>query len=411
MNDMNKQIEIQLSQQIAQVGRQPILDRRLNLYGYELLYRSSIDDLASIGGSTATARTILDSFLEFGLQRLAGPHRVFINMTQCFFSEMQPLPIDRDRLVIEVLEEIELTQEVIAGVRKLHQAGYTIALDDYRFESRWEPLLPYCTIVKVDILDLEIESYLEQIEYLKSLGLILLAEKVETAAEYELTMRLGFDLFQGYFFSKPQTITTRRSQRNKNLLLKMIARINDPHTNIGEIAALVELDPNISVKILRFINSASNGLPRIVSSMREAVVYIGINRLRAWATLFVMANFDLTTPELITTSLLRAELCRSLAEEFAIGHPESGYTVGLLSTLDAILNQPMQELLVDLPLPQTMIEALSSHSGPYGSSLQCAIDLENYEWLTGISSKLPVERLTSIYVHALERVEQIRYSL
>ena len=411
MSEEKQRPELKLPSEIVQVGRQPILDRRLKIYGYELLYRSSAGGPATVDGDTATARTVLNSFLDFGLQRLVGPHRVFINMTRCFFTGMQPLPVDKERLVIEVLEDIELTPEVVAGVRKLHQEGFAIALDDYRFESRWDPLLPCCSIVKVEALELDLEAYREQIDRLKSLGLTLLAEKVETREKFELAKQLGFDLFQGYFFAKPQTITTPRSKSNKNLLVRMIAKINDPQADMEEIASLVELDPNLSFKILRFINSAAISLPRKVNSIREAVVYVGINRMRAWSTLFLMAGLDLASPELITTSLVRAELCKSLAEEFASGQPDSGYTIGLLSTLDAMLSQPMPELLKELPLPQHMIEALDSHTGPYGNGLQCAIDLERCQWMTEATQRLPVERLNTMYVHALERVETIRCEL
>ncbi|MEL0587677.1 MAG: HDOD domain-containing protein [Candidatus Thiodiazotropha sp. (ex. Lucinoma kazani)] len=412
MNDQNVHTEPMLPPRIVQVGRQPILDRHLHIYGYELLYRSDDTDTeAGFDGDLATARTVLNSFLEFGLQRLVGPHRIFFNLTRIFFTDLQPLPIEKNRVVFEVLEDIELTPEVVDGVKKLHNDGYVIALDDYRFEPRWDPLLPYCSIIKVDILELDLDAYKDQISRLKAQGLILLAEKVETREQYTHSKRLGFDLFQGYFFAKPQTLTTTHLQSNKKLLLKMISRINDPNVDVDEIASLVELDPAISVKILRFINSAAISLPRKVTSIHEAVVYVGIRRLRAWSTLFVMASMDYSSPELITTSLVRAELCKSLTEVLSIGQPDSGYTVGLLSTLDAMVSQPMDELLNDLPLPEQLNDALKTHSGPYGTGLQCAIDLEHCQWLTKATQTVPVEQLNSMYVDALVRVEKLRSEL
>jgi EAL and modified HD-GYP domain-containing signal transduction protein len=399
---------LDLPSEIVQVGRQPILDRALKLYGYELLYRSVSDHLLPADGDKATARTVLDSFLEFGLERLVGTHRVFINMTERFFVDTPELLIDKNRLVIEVLENFTLTQKVIEGVRYWHNNGFTIALDDYRFESRWEPLLPHCNIVKVDILDLELEDYLNEIAYLKSLGLTLLAEKVETQTDFKKVKHLGFDLFQGYFFAKPQTVSTTRSLSNKNLILRMIAKINDPNASLEEIAKLVELDSNMSFKILRVLNSAALGIPRQVASIHQAVVYLGIDQLRAWSTLVLMAGMDLETTELMTSSLVRAELCKALSKELTIGHPESSYTIGLLSTLDAMLNQPMHVLLKDLPLPQPMIDALLLHTGPYGHELQCAIDLEHCQWMTEATQVLPVERLNSLYVQALEHAETLR---
>jgi EAL and modified HD-GYP domain-containing signal transduction protein len=396
---------------ISRVGRQPILNRQHKIYGYELLCRDEEAFTESgFNGDVATARTVLDSFLEFGLNRLVGPHKVFLNMTRTFFADLQPLPIDKDRFILEVLEDIELTEDVLNGVRALHANGYTIALDDYKFESRWAPLLPHCKIIKVDVLnlDLDLDAYHQQITELKSMGLTLLAEKVETLEDFKCAKRLGFDLFQGFFFAKPQIVTTSRVSSNKNIVLQMIAKINDQNADIDEIASLVELDPNLSLKVLRFVNSAAISLPRKVSSIRQAVIFVGIQRLRAWATLFVMAGMDLFSPELITTSLVRAELCKSYISELDAGDPESAYTVGLLSTLDAMLSRPMQEIVSELPLPSQMINALGEHTGPYADSLLCAIDLEQCQWVTEATQSMPVERLNNIYVQALERVETIR---
>jgi EAL and modified HD-GYP domain-containing signal transduction protein len=411
MKEINNTSAFELPTGISRIGRQPILDRQHNIYGYELLYRSEEAFTESgFNGDLATARTMLDSFLEFGLNRLVGPHRVFINMTRTFFAVIQPLPIDKSRFVLEVLEDIELTDDVVNGVSTLHADGYTIALDDYKFESRWAPLLPHCTIVKVDVLnlDLDLDLYQQQITELKLRGLTLLAEKVETHEAFEHAQRLGFELFQGYFFAKPQVVTTSRVSSNKNIVLELIAKINDQKADIDEIAALVELDANLSLKVLRFVNSASLSLPKKVTSIRQAVIYVGLQKLRAWTTLFVMAGMDLFSPELITTCLVRAELCKSYISELEAGDPESAYTVGLLSTLDAMLSRPMQEVVRELPLPAQMIEALKEHTGPYANSLQCAIDLEKCQWMTEATQSMPVERLNNLYVQALERVEMIR---
>ncbi|MES9993919.1 MAG: HDOD domain-containing protein [Candidatus Thiodiazotropha sp.] len=409
MSEDSSRSQPQLPSGISRVGRQPILDQELRIHGYELLYRSDEAFTESgFDGDLATARTLLDGFLEFGLQRLAGPHRVFINMTRTFLADLHPLPIDKRRLVLEVLENIELTEEVVDGVRKLHADGYTLALDDYRFEARWDPLLPHCSIIKVDLLNLDLDAYQQQVAELKARGLTLLAEKVETREEFEHAKALGFDLFQGFFFAKPQIVTTERLKGNRNILLQMIAKINDPDADVDEIASLVELDSTLSLKVLRFINSAAISLPRKVTSIRQAVVFVGIERLRAWSTLFVMAGMDLYSPELLTTSLVRAELCKSYYNEMLSGDAESAYTVGLLSTLDAMLSQPMDVLLKELPLPQQMIEALKEHRGPYAESLQCAIDLERCQWQTELSQELPSERLNDLYLQALERVELIR---
>ncbi len=398
--------------EIIQVGRQPIVDRKQLTYGYELLYRhQDSEPLEGFNGDFATARTVLNTFIEFGIQRLVGPHRAFVNLTKSFFSDMQPLPLDAKRLVLEVVESIELVPEVVNGIKLLHEDGYVVALDNYKFEPRWDPLLPYSSIIKVDTSALDIETFSKKINSLKGLGLLLLAEKVETQEDFTKAFQLGFDLFQGYFFAKPQILSTRRLQSNQKLLLKMLARINDPACQIEELASLVVQDPKLSFKVLRFINSAAIGLPVKVNSIQQAVVYIGLVRLRTWASLFVMADMNQKSPEIITTGLVRAELCQSLSKELAAGEPESNYMIGLFSILDALLDQPMAELVKDMPLSTDMVEALTRHTGIYSSGLNCAIALEHGEWQEPVIQSMPLFKLKSMYIEAIIKAAEIQTEL
>jgi EAL and modified HD-GYP domain-containing signal transduction protein len=398
--------------EIVQVGRQPIVDRNLLTYGYELLYRNeSFGPQDGFDGDYASARTILNTFIEFGMQRLVGPHKAFINLTKSFFTDDHLLPLDKKRIVLEVLENIELKPEVVSGIKLLHEDGYMVALDDYKFESRWDPLLPYCSIIKVDISGLDLELFSQKIHSLKALGLILLAEKVETHEGFIQALQLGFDLFQGYFFAKPQLLSTRKLKSNQALLLKMLSRISDPDCQIDELSSLVVQDPKLSFKVLRFINSAALGLPVKVNSIQQAVVYIGLVRLRAWASLFVMADMNQKSPEIITLGLVRAELCQSLSKELAAGEPESNYMVGLLSILDALLDQPMIELVMDMPLNADMVEALTKHTGIYSLGLNCAIAIEHGQWQESVTQLLPLSRLQSIYIDAIIKASEIQEEL
>jgi EAL and modified HD-GYP domain-containing signal transduction protein len=398
--------------EIVQVARQPILSRDNTVYGYELLYRH--EDLGPgplVEGNLATARTVLNSFLEFGMKRLVGDHRIFINLTTTFFTDIQPLPLDKKRLVLEVLEDVEPTPHVIRGMHELHANGYDLALDDYDFSPRWDPVLPFCAMVKIDVLATDLAASAAKIAGLKQRGLTLLAEKVENHQQHRWAVDLGFDLFQGYFFAKPQLLSTKRLQSNKILLMKLLARINDPSCEINELADLVSQDPKLSFKILRFINSAAIGLHRQINSIKEAVIFIGLNRLRIWATLFVMAGMHIMTREIITTGLVRAQLCHALTAELQSGEPDSGYSIGLLSILDAILNQPMQELVKDLPFPAEMTDALAYRSGPYGAHLNLALALEQGHAPDAVGSTLPVSRVNSLYLEAMMKTEVIRQQL
>jgi EAL and modified HD-GYP domain-containing signal transduction protein len=243
------------------------------------------------------------------------------------------------------------------------------------------------------------------------LGLLLLAEKVETQEDFMQALQLGFDLFQGYFFASPQILSTRKLKSNQKLLLKMLARISDPACQIEELSSLVIQDPKLSFKVLRFINSAAIGIPTKVNSIQQAVVYIGLARLRAWASLFVMADMNQKSPEIITLGLVRAELCQSLSKELSAGEPESNYMIGLFSILDALLDQPMVELVMDMPLTNDMVEALTKHTGIYSLGLNCAIALEHNQWQESVLQSLPLFRLKSMYIEAIIRAAEIQTEL
>jgi len=388
----------------VQVGRQAILDRNLNTQGYELLYREAGRGPGQdFDGDLATSRTLLNTFLEIGLERIAGPHKIFVNLTKTFFIELPPIPFSKDRVVLEVLEDIPVDPPLIEAVRSLSEAGYQVALDDYRFEPRWDPLLPFVSIIKVDITGLDLEAQADHLQALKEQGLTLLAEKVETQAEFELTSRLGFDLFQGYFFAKPKLVSGRRLQQNQAVILQLLAKLNDPDCTIDTLERLIAQDPSLSFKALKYINSAGLGLPRQMVSIRQAVIYIGMARIRAWVTLVVMARQTDKSVEVISTGMVRAYLCESLSRTLDTGSPESAYTVGLLSVLDALLDMPIAELVAQLPLPDDVAQALTHQAGPYGDQIKCAMALENGNWYDPACELLPVGEMNALFVDALEQ--------
>jgi EAL and modified HD-GYP domain-containing signal transduction protein len=408
MLDESPKTELEYPTEIVQVGRQPILDRNQRTYGYELLYRyKNTGPEEGASGNLITARTLLYTFLEFGAKHLVGPHKAFVNFTRALFTDSQPLPLDKSRFVLEVLEDIKIDDELVNGVRNMHQKGYIIALDDYRFEPHWDPLLPYCSIIKVDILGLDLESFADNIAGLKKKGLLLLAEKVETHAEFEKAFGLGFDLFQGYFFAKPQVLSTQMLQTDQNLLVKMISRINDPAVDLDELARLISLDPKLSFKALRFINSAFFGFTRKVNSIQQAVLYIGLRRLRAWASLVIMSSMPVKSAEIIKTGLIRAELCYSISKELAVGEPESAYAVGLLSILEALMSQPIDQLVKDMPIRAEMAEALVEHTGPYSIGLNCIQALEQGHPLGPFTELVALDKLTALYIQAITSAEDI----
>lgn len=357
--------------EIVRVRRQAIVDRDLKVFGYELLYRDSAQHNASFAGNGdfATCTTLINSFLEIGLHRLVGSNLAFVNFTRTFFVELPPLPFDQDQIVIELLEDISVDEQLIAAVKNLAELGYSIAVDGYEFESKWDPLLPYVDYIKVEVNERTMLNMAERVRGLKQHNVKILAEKVETQAQFRELRDMGFDLFQGYFLARPDILEAERRGENQALLMQLLAQLNNPQAEIPKVIRIVSQDPALSVKILRIVNSAALGLSNQIESIGQAVMLLGISKVRAWTTLFMLAQNRKAPPELMNIGLLRARICEQLSMREKGLVPDTAYPVGLLSILDAMMSIPMQKLMAELPPPDDIRSAISDQAGPYGRLL------------------------------------------
>ncbi|ANB02593.1 EAL and HDOD domain-containing protein [Ectothiorhodospira sp. BSL-9] len=360
-----------------QVGRQAIFDRDLNVFAYELLYRDAQGDCRITDVDHASSMTLLNAFMEMGLDRLAGPHKAFINLTRHFFVDMPPVPFDRERVVLEILEDVEVDDALLAGVANMREQGFELALDDYAFQPPLKPLLSEVNYIKVEINPDTLPLLPRALPGLRAGGARLLAEKVETREQFEQLKEMGFDYFQGYFFARPVMIQSRRVEENASMVIRLIARLNDPNVPMDEVVSLVSRDPALSYKVLRYVNSSAVGLRTRVHSIHHAVVLMGLQRIRAWATLFVMSGLESRPSEIINLGLLRANLCEHLCRLIGRGTPETAYTVGLLSILDAMIGLSFELFMDELPLADEIKQAITKHEGLYGHLLKDAVALEN----------------------------------
>ncbi len=385
-----------------QIGRQAILDRELNVFAYELLYRDADGRCNISDGDHATSVTLLNAFMEIGLERITGPHKAFINLTRRFFVDLPPIPFPANRVVLEVLEDVAVDDALIAGVSKMSADGFELAMDDYAFQREFDDILPLVNYIKVEISDGIIPELKRRLPELRATGAKLLAEKVETAEQFEQLKAMGFDYFQGYFFARPDLVKSDRLKENAAMVIQLLARLNDPSVPMDEVVRLVSQDPALSYKVLRFINSAAVGLRAKVDSIQRAVVLMGLQRIRAWATLFALAGLDNKPMEILNIGLLRANLCENLAKLCSIGEPDAAYTVGLLSVVDAMLGQPMDELMAELPLPAETKDAITLHDGPHGKLLRLAIQMERNEWAGEQCSDVPLADLMEAYAESTD---------
>lgn len=384
------------------IARQPIFDRSLRLYAYELLFRGSQGsyDAGSFDDNAATAQ-VLTAGSEMGLGKLVGNHLAFINMPDRFILEPDLLPLPPTQLVLEILETVDVNSATLTGMRSLREQGFTLALDDFIYEQKYDAALALVDLVKLDIQLIEPSHWAGEINRLKQRGLKVLAEKVETEAEFERLSALGCDFFQGYFFARPNVVPGKRLSPNKLSLLSLLAEINDPATEPEHLAELVSRDLTLSMRALNYVNSVANGLHRRIDSVRDAVIFLGRNTIRNWVTLYLMFSVDGKPDELVTMALIRARFCERLAEES--GHSDTGafFTLGLLSVLDALMDERMERVLEHMAVSEDMRAALLHRTGAGGHALSAALAIERGDESGAQFENLPGPHIAALYIEAM----------
>ncbi len=386
------------------LGRQPILDRNRQLYGYELLYRSGRTGQANVvEEDQATASVALDALTEIGLDQVIGDHLGFLNMSRQFFVSELYLSLPPDRVVLEVLENIQPDEQVLAAIEEAARRGYTIALDDFVYEEKLQPFVDLAHVIKVDIQEIGLQRTKTDLERLRRPGLKFLAEKVETYDEFDYCRNAGYDYFQGHFFCHPELMSQRRSPTDTANLVRLLGQVIDPTSDFHDIEKVVEQNVAMSYRMLRYVNSAQFALVEPLTSIRQALVTLGLERIRNCAILMLMADAANKPHELTVTALVRARTCQRLAERFAGGPGrEEFFTVGLLSVLDALMDHPMEELLGELPLADHVREALIKREGPLGQALLTAICCEEGNWEGLQEFPFPAHHVRESYLDALQ---------
>ncbi len=370
------------------VARQPILDAELRVVGYELLFRAPGARTAEVvDAEHATSSVIVDSFMEIGIDELVGEHLAYLNVSRDFLMSVRPLPLPPGRVVIELLENQAIDDDLLAVLRELVADGFTLALDDFRYTPECEPLLELARIVKLDVLALEEEELLEEVAQLRRRRprLSLLAEKVELRADFERCRILGFDAFQGYFFARP-SLTHGRGVPTQCLgALGAVSSLNAIE-DFDSLEQIITRDVGLSLRLLRYANSAFVFLPRRVGSVREALIMLGARQVRRWATVVVLAGTSDAPHELLVTGLVRARMLQMLSGSRDDQVTDRYFTVGLFSVVDALVDAPMTDVLATLPFSEDIVGALEERTGPPGELLEAVLAYErgDFDAVSGI---------------------------
>lgn len=352
------------------LGRQPILDRRRRTYGYELLYRDG--DRAGAffeDPDDATRQVVERALLSWGMANIVGTRHGFINAAAGFLQSGMYSLLARDQVVIELLEDIVYDIPTLEAVRGAKLAGYRMALDDVvAANGEHSEVFELADIIKVDLPGVEgdLETLVRDLRQ-RAPHAVLLAEKVEERADFDRCLALGFDLFQGYFFAKPEVLSRTSAPSRSLAALSLIGEIQDPEISLSRLSTVVQSDPTLAFRLLTLVNSSALGLTTRVRSIDHAIVLLGTDRVRHLAVLLAMSNTDAADLELMVLSATRARMAGTLASD--PGLADGAVTVGLLSAIDVIFDAPMEELLGRLSLVDDVRDALLLGSGPLGDIL------------------------------------------
>lgn len=388
--------------QSAQVGRQAIFDRQMEIFGYELLYRDGTANSANfMDGDEATAKVMVNTFLELGIDQIAGNAQAFLNLTANFFLSRHYEVLPSKNVFLEVLETIDPTPSVLEALIQARNNGYHIALDDFVLRESHRVLMDHADLVKVDVLALTREELKDQVAMFREYPVQLLAEKVEDREMYDQCLALGFDYFQGYFFCKPQVLEGVSLSGNRMAVVLLLAKLQDPLIELHELNDLVKNDVALSVKLLRYVNSASVGLSRSVDSISQAIGLVGTERMRQWASLLVMAQTGDKPSELMRVALIRAHMCESLCPLYE-APPGQGFTVGLFSVLDAYFDCEMKQLVAGLPLASEILDALLKREGVFGAILEAVLAYEQGDWDHQALKSIEADTVNSAYWESIE---------
>jgi EAL and modified HD-GYP domain-containing signal transduction protein len=367
------------------IGRQPILDRNGQLFAYELLFRSgSKQNSAEVQDNlAATANVINHAFAELGVAQALGPYKGFINCdASLLLSDILEI-LPTDKIVLEVLETVDVTPEIVDRCKELKARGFTIALDDFvKYEEKFHPILDLVEIVKVDLLPLtsdELELTTRTLKRWKSL--MLLAEKVDSREQADFCMELGYGLFQGYYFAKPVIIAGRKLGHSQLSLVRLLGMmLEDAET--PELEGVFKHEPGLTMNLMRLTNSVATGVPTKVTSLRHAIAVLGRRQLQRWLQLLLYTNpqsgGNVASP-LMQLAASRGRLMELLAGKLHPGKREledHAFMTGILSLMPTLMSAPLEDILKGISLSTAVSEALLQGSGELGLLLKLAQALE-----------------------------------
>ena len=366
------------------VARQPVFTADKEIFAYELLFRLGFENVfPDVDGDTATSKVLTNTFFSFGLDEILAGKPGLINFTRDLILQRIPLFFPKEHIIIEVLEDIEPEPEVIEALTEFRDQGFRIALDDFIYDEKFKPMLEVCSIIKFDVMMTPLDTIAPLVRRLKSVyPVTLLAEKIESHQKFVQAKEMGFELFQGYFFAKPEILTQKEISTNQVTKFKLIDEAGRTDPNLGQLETLIKRDVSVSFKLLKFMNSVYFLRPAPIDTIKEAILVLGINELRKFISLVVLSDLNNNKPsELIRLAMIRARMCELcgtvLNTRFST---EELFTIGLFSAIDAILDMPMYMILEQLAFSEKITHALLGFDKQFNQILTLVTGFEKGSW-------------------------------
>jgi EAL and modified HD-GYP domain-containing signal transduction protein len=390
-------------------ARQPILNKKKHVVAYELLFRDSEKNCfpSEVSAEIATAKLLVNSYINCELEDITDGKPALVNFPTALLTDHLQQMVPYQNIIIEILETVAPTDEMYEVLKTLFHRGYTLALDDFVYDPAWDRFLPFIKLIKIDIIETPLLTIAHLMPHFRKFNIKMLAEKVETYDEFAEAQALGFEYYQGYFFYKPEVIV-KESESSHPFLMSIYSEVMKDDFSYKSLSKLFEQDLDLTYKLLRFVNSSFFEHTNDITSIKQAIAFLGEHHLRKFVCLIVMANINPDKPSiLIKSTILRAKICEVIAQLMGEKNLiEAAFLTGLFSTIDAILDKPLDKILTSLPLAQNINDALLKQQGSLSVCLEVAIAYMNGDWdivnkftkKNDIDTKVLISKCSDAYV-------------
>lgn len=391
------------------LGRQPILTPQMNVYGYELIYRPTSGALDyHLEDDHAALSAILNAFTQSGIQAMVGSKKAFISIARDFLVGNYSIPLPPGKTVLQISAYVDLGLDELQALKELSQLGYEIAVNDVVSFSQVAKLGGLIHIVKIKVSGINPREIADLVYRLRRLGVRVVAEKVDIMNDFYISKNAGFDLMQGFFFCQPDIIPVRKVDTSRVVVIQALAKLQNPEVDITDIEGILAMDPTMGYRLLKLINSGYYSLSVPITSLRHAISMVGLNHIKSWLGLLLLAKCNNKPHELSAVAVSRAYLARALAKDMNLPNVDSFSLAGMFSVLDAMLDMPMKDVISGINLAKDISDALLIRSGYIGEMIMAIEEMEQGRFTRVLTLGFRPETINQITLDSIEWTEKFK---